>query len=285
MANRHYGEIGDIWKHLPLAAILQVEQLAAVWESHAGSAHYPLTHTPARDYGVFTFLEHAAANPLLGSSRYAGLLAEYARQEIYPGSPLLALRLAPEASFIFCDLDSDSLHSIEIAANTLHLPPHAVSTFQQDGISTLAEAAAKLTPEMAAGTLAHIDPYHPLEPGSNGLSSVDLFCDLGRRGFKIVLWYGYVSAAHRQQLKAGMRAALDRVSMPYWRGEIMLDVLDDPTFELNPGVLGCGLLCANLSAASITACNQLGNALADLYAPVTFSSGHSGALRFEAESH
>jgi 23S rRNA (adenine2030-N6)-methyltransferase len=53
MANIHYGNIGDIWKHLPLAEILAIEAPSAYWESHAGSSHYALTHSPEREYGIF----------------------------------------------------------------------------------------------------------------------------------------------------------------------------------------------------------------------------------------
>jgi hypothetical protein len=53
MANIHYGNIGDVWKHLPLAEILSMEAPNTYWESHAGSSQYPLTHSAERDYGVF----------------------------------------------------------------------------------------------------------------------------------------------------------------------------------------------------------------------------------------
>ncbi len=35
MANVHYGGIGDIWKHLPLAEILSIETPSTYWESHS----------------------------------------------------------------------------------------------------------------------------------------------------------------------------------------------------------------------------------------------------------
>ncbi len=38
MANRHFGRIGDVWKHLPLAEILLLETPRRYWETHAGSA-------------------------------------------------------------------------------------------------------------------------------------------------------------------------------------------------------------------------------------------------------
>jgi len=60
MANTHYGEIGDVWKRLPLAEVLHIEAPTAYWQSHAGPADYALTHSPTRDYGVFHLIEQAA---------------------------------------------------------------------------------------------------------------------------------------------------------------------------------------------------------------------------------
>lgn len=58
MTNRHFGTIGDIWKHLLLAEILRVEKPFSYWESHADSALYTLTHSIQRDYGVFYFIRY-----------------------------------------------------------------------------------------------------------------------------------------------------------------------------------------------------------------------------------
>jgi len=51
VANRHYAKIADVWKHLPLTELLAVERPTRYLESHAGSAQYPLTASPERDYG------------------------------------------------------------------------------------------------------------------------------------------------------------------------------------------------------------------------------------------
>jgi hypothetical protein len=59
MANVHYARISDVWKYLPLAEVLTIERPGSYWESHAGSASYPPTRSPERDYGVFLFLERA----------------------------------------------------------------------------------------------------------------------------------------------------------------------------------------------------------------------------------
>jgi len=51
--NNHFAELGDVWKHLPLAEILRVNPPRVYWETHAGSASYVLTESPSRLHGVF----------------------------------------------------------------------------------------------------------------------------------------------------------------------------------------------------------------------------------------
>jgi 23S rRNA (adenine2030-N6)-methyltransferase len=117
MANVHYGKIGDIWKHLPLAEILARESPSRYWESHAGSSHYALTHSPERDYGIFYFARHASQLEVLNQAVYTQLLRGHERNgelSLYPGSPLLAMTvLQPHRStFVFCDTDPASLSTI-----------------------------------------------------------------------------------------------------------------------------------------------------------------------------
>src|SRR6516162_8570381 len=40
MANQHFGNIGDVWKHVVLAEVLEREPPAWYAETHAGSAAY-----------------------------------------------------------------------------------------------------------------------------------------------------------------------------------------------------------------------------------------------------
>jgi 23S rRNA A2030 N6-methylase RlmJ len=91
MANVHYGNIGDIWKHLPLAEILAIEAPNTYWESHAGSSHYALTHSPEREYGIFYFARAANQSKLLSHAVYTQLLKGYERNgllRLYPAGVL-----------------------------------------------------------------------------------------------------------------------------------------------------------------------------------------------------
>ena len=113
MANPHFGNIGDIWKHLPLAAILALERPARYWESHCGSARYTLSTSMGRDYGIFYFLKNVSRSDVLRSSAYNRTLEELEDMNgsapSYPGSPLIAMMLLRNSaeSFVFCDTDTN----------------------------------------------------------------------------------------------------------------------------------------------------------------------------------
>lgn len=62
-----FGGSGDVWKHLAFAAIVAIERPRCGWESHAGSALYPLSHSPGRDAGIY-----AIRHPPTGSARSRG---------------------------------------------------------------------------------------------------------------------------------------------------------------------------------------------------------------------
>jgi 23S rRNA A2030 N6-methylase RlmJ len=95
MANRHFGKLADIWKHLPLAEVLSIERPSCYWESHAGSALYPMVDDAERRYGAQHFLTASAGYPRLRRSRYRGQLAAMASEggllDWYPGSPHVAM--------------------------------------------------------------------------------------------------------------------------------------------------------------------------------------------------
>jgi hypothetical protein len=61
--NNHFAELGDVWKHLPLAEILRVNPPRVYWETHAGSASYVLTESPSRLHGALRFLSLAPEDP------------------------------------------------------------------------------------------------------------------------------------------------------------------------------------------------------------------------------
>jgi hypothetical protein len=72
MANPHFGNLGDVWKHVALAEALASERPLNYWETHAGSASYLLSHSPARDYGAYYLLEGGRRSSILSVTLLSG---------------------------------------------------------------------------------------------------------------------------------------------------------------------------------------------------------------------
>lgn len=269
MANQHYGRIGDVWKHLPLAEILRIERPAEYWESHAGSARYPLTHSWQRDYGVFHFLSRAAESQPLNGSRYRDVLA--ACPGFYPGSAEIAMRvLGPETQFLFCDTDPESVQSLRDSARELGIP--RVRCENRDGQVELWNELAHLDGARASRLFVHLDPWNCLTASpENGRTGLDLFRELGRKGAHVLLWFGFDSIEQRDSI-------VGHFDSTGWVGEIRLDIITGPAPERNPGVFGCGIYCANLSSSAIDSADRLGKELSHIYETASFPWGESGRL-------
>jgi len=114
--NNHFAELGDVWKHLPLAEILRINPPRQYWETHAGSASYALTESPSRLHGALRFLSCAPCDPDLRDCAYLRDLRS--SPGVYPGSPALALQaLGQSAIYLFCDVDPESAASLRIATS------------------------------------------------------------------------------------------------------------------------------------------------------------------------
>jgi hypothetical protein len=87
VANAHFGNFGDVWKHLVLDETLARESPQSYWETHAGSASYPLSHSPARDYGIYYLLGTGQRSSGVTRSTDWGELARFQAEEAngYPG--------------------------------------------------------------------------------------------------------------------------------------------------------------------------------------------------------
>jgi 23S rRNA (adenine2030-N6)-methyltransferase len=282
MANVHYASIGDVWKHLPLAEILRIEHPLRYWETHSGSASYPLTHSPERDYGAFAFLERAGRSPGLEGSAYSRLLARHGsgRAPTYPGSPLIAMELLGDfgGHFLFCDLDGESLSNIAEDSRDLGVPLGRVRLVEGDGVSNLADELSGLAEDKAAGTFLLVDPYRPLEPNSEGETPLGLFARAAKRGVGCALWYGFDSRSYRTALLEALREDIEGGA---WVGEVSLRAEDLSEVGFDPGVLGCGVVMCNVGEEALAACSRLGEGLAQAYAGARLPNGCDGALAFE----
>ena len=285
MANRHFAEIGDVWKHLLLAEVLPLLHVRDYWESHAGSASYALEPSPARGYGALRFREHAGSSPDLARSRYAALLAECSGRERYPGSPLIALSCAPAAEFLFCDTDPASIDSIRAEVDRLGVPPARVRTVLADGVEALGAALDALPDERVRGLLVFLDPYRPLEPGPSGVRPLDLFWRTTLRGARVILWYGFGNIAFRDAFlravrEAGEACGADAEACGLWRAEVMPGFVQAGLEDATGCHIGAGILCAHVGHHAVATCRRLGHALAGIYADAALADDTPAALRF-----
>ena len=197
MANRHFGRIGNIWKHLPLAEILLLERPRRYWESHAGSASYSLTSSTERNYGVYYFWEQSRSSSELVSCQYRQTLAHSAfrcdRSSRYPGSVQIAMEIfGKAAAYLLLDLDMDSVVSLRRAAADLQLVN--VVSMQVDGVTEIGRAGGQLDTSEAEATFVLVDPFYPVGDTIRSVTPTELFCQLANRGFKAMFWYGFDSS-------------------------------------------------------------------------------------------
>jgi 23S rRNA A2030 N6-methylase RlmJ len=290
VANIYFGDSGDVWKHLAFAQIVATEHPRHVWESHAGSALYPLSHSTARDSGVYFFREHAALSATLQDSTYARILRELetgGEFPCYPGSPFLAMRILTRgpADFVFCDTDAESLADISHAASRLSIDAARFQLIHGDGLSTVSQLGAAWLPAEAASTIVHIDPYDARQVSSTGLNAFDLLCQLGDRGIKGVLWTGYTTLAARDELLQALHLALTKSGtsperLALWCGDFCLGAALGTGTPANPEVFSSLIIGSHLSDRSRAACDELGHELADCYSAAWRADDHDGETAY-----
>jgi hypothetical protein len=249
--NNHFAELGDVWKHLPLAEILRVDPPRAYWETHAGSASYPLTESPSRLHGALRFLSLAPYDPDLRSCAYLAALRH--EPGVYPGSATLAMwSLGASASYLFCDVDPRSAASLRDASGGLD-----VRVVDADGVSAI-EREAQLARVDARDVLVHIDPFEPFERLSrDSRTPVELAGWLADVGYRLVYWYGYDSVERRgwaRDVIAGLAPDAE-----LWCGDVLI-----PASLVYPGMSGawgCGVVLANATETETRICERLGRGL------------------------
>ena len=159
MANRHFGMLADVWKHLVLAEVLSVDRPRQFCDTHAGHACYAMRADAERRYGVLGFMEAAVDDVVLKTSAYFRLLVGQrggvGELSDYPAGPMLAmLELGASSEYLFCDLDPESCANICEVALRLGLES-MVRVVEGDGMTAVREAVG----DQARGTLVYTDPF------------------------------------------------------------------------------------------------------------------------------
>jgi len=270
MPYRHYGNIGDVWKHLPLCTILEIERPCAYIETNSAYATYALEGTPRQKYGVIHTYRHAARSDVVAGSPYMAILRAHNNDapepHTYLGSSALAMAVLRDAAarFVFCDIDPEALASVSAHAASLGLEDR-VTTVLGDSVSGTYRMLDTLTPD----DFLHIDPYTIFDPNDVGLTYFDVFLEATRRGIKCMLWYGYFTTTEQREMEARFQAAmasdhnLDRRNVE--GVEVALDLIQPAGIVANPGIVGCGVLTSNLSQASRKAVSALAAGLLEVY--------------------
>jgi 23S rRNA A2030 N6-methylase RlmJ len=282
VANPHFGNLGDVWKHIVLAETLARERPPHYWETHAGSASYLLSHSPARDYGIHYLLEGDRSSALFHSTYYEELTRFRSEQDapLYPGSALLAMRLlGSSASYLLCDVDEASVRSLSDAVGVLGLQER-VKLVLRDGLTAVRDTS-KSYKGKPADVLVHIDPFDPHTESDPGLSALSLAADLSARGFKLIYWYGYEFPEQR----AWPWATLTTPGRQQWCGDLMVRAnLNERApvsmSDISP-IIGCGVIATNLTHSTISALESLGRELVSFYENAVLPhAGAPGALDF-----
>lgn len=285
MANRHFGKLADVWKHLVLVEVLSVDRPRQFFDTHAGHACYAMTNDAERRYGVLSFLEAAFDDDVLSGSAYFRLLVGQRDGEgglsEYPAGPMLAmLERGVGSEYLFCDLDGESCANISKVVGRLGLEG-AVRIVEGDGMTAVREAVP--TRGRARGTLVYTDPFDHRAVAPGGLSALGLAQEAAERGAAVVYWYGFNRADQRRWIFDLLRTSAPTIA--WWCGDLMISA---PGADMDDGDLGAatspgtgfGLVCANVSSDALQRCVHLGRALSDAYEGRVLPDGRVGFLDF-----
>jgi 23S rRNA A2030 N6-methylase RlmJ len=199
MANPHFANLGDVWKHLLLTEVISWLQPGHYVETHAGSAIYAVADDLERSLGAEMFLSASSEIEPLRSSPYRRHILELAggAAPSYPGSPLLAMMLLGRACrYVFCDTDPSSVADLRAARERLGLQDQ-VRVIHGDG---LAETTALLQAHaIGAASLVHVDPF---DFGAAGpvVSALQLVTCLAAASIPTFAWYGLTARSAPHEL-------------------------------------------------------------------------------------
>lgn len=276
MANSHFGNLGDVWKHLVLAEVLEREPPRWYAETHAGSASYLLNRDPQQEFGIWRFLAAAPRSAQLARSRYYAIAGSCATASpaTYPGSPLLAMTILGDSSaYLLCDLDPGSAADLRSWSRQLGLRHCEVA--DADGMAAVAAYLAR----GEGDGLVHVDPFEPDAPGPSGESALECAARVADSS-ALLFWYASgQDPAPDDGVPARLRALTDA---PLWCGEVAVVTRDasarDARRAATPGVVG--VVLAHVRPATASACAALGQALAEAYSGATLPAGQPASLIF-----
>jgi 23S rRNA A2030 N6-methylase RlmJ len=266
MANPHFANLGDVWKHLLLTEVIGSLRPRHYVETHAGSTSYQLVNDVERGLGAETFLRASSETEPLRSSPYRRHILELARgaEPSYPGSPLLAMMLLGRACrYVFCDTDPASVADLQAARERLALRDN-VRVIHGDG---LAETMALLQAHVIdAASLVHVDPFDFRAAGPGVVSALELVTHLAAASIPTFAWYGLSALSVSHELLREVTTAAPAARA--WCAELRVGGRRANAAGIGSG---CGVL---FTAADLAPAGSMRRA-ADAY--VRASNEHSAA--------
>jgi len=252
-------------------------------ETNSAQPDYPLTHSPERDYGIYTIINNAAESDVIRNSIFYQTLSNYNENKAifnkYLGSPGLAMNVLQNKAkkYIFCDIEEDSLSAINDYSLKNNLSDK-VETYKNDSIKTI----DSLIDNFSSADFIHIDPYSITDKNTEGKTFFDTFLDSVKRGIKSMLWYGYENNHQRNYLYNWMKK---KVKSSYIQSdnnviliELFLSSIQKNEVIINPGVVGCGVVIGNLSQKSILEFDVFSDELVKIYQNSVIPDNYSGKL-------
>jgi hypothetical protein len=299
MANKHFGNLADVFKHVVLAECLGAMRPGEYWESHAGRAiNLESEDVPTeRAHGIHTFLRLADTSAALRSSPYMRALRKISlplpamglRQ--IPGSALIARRLwgCEARRYLLCDTDADSLLNIRqelpaaAGSGDRELSPGTLECVPEDGISVLRGAGMLLPAEWTASVLAFLDPYDMEVSSDAGISALQLACELGNRDIKVLMFYAFDHEECRRRRQDVLQRELTKARLAgpkaggrWFEGSLRVS----PPGESCPTQWGFGMLGLNLPVETLAAIDERLRGLEAVYENVELTTGMSGAWHY-----
>jgi 23S rRNA (adenine2030-N6)-methyltransferase len=233
----HAGNVGDVWKHCALSAVLRRAAAAAARvtyvETHAGEGGYPLTATGEWSEGIGR-LWGLVADADDAVSRYVALCRRLGtgteRPTAYPGSPAFARAvLGPEATLVLHERD-EGAHA-RLAAHTRG--DARTRTVCGDGLAALADAIRRAEAE-ADAVVVLIDPPWTQKADWTLVPDALARAVRGARRTCVVLWYPVKSLTRPNAMTAWLRT----VGVAGTIAELVTTPLDERRHRLN----GSGVL-------------------------------------------
>ncbi|NLV50671.1 MAG: hypothetical protein GXY20_08270 [Clostridiales bacterium] len=271
MPYNHAGEIGDVWKHLPLCDILTIEKPIRYHESNSAYSGYTITSNPKTDYGIFHLLEEKA----LKDSRYFEILKRNGiDNKYYTGSPGLAMDiLSDKSNYYFHDIEFDALSDVILGAKKRGLEA-CVKTFCGDSVQAFLNKEYILD----KNDFVFLDPYTPFDNNVEGFKFFDIFEKSISVGAMTLLWYGYDELEGKNRISNYIKKTATKLNAEIWCFDVWLKCMTDIDCRINPGVPGCGLACANLSKESINKLGKYLNIVGEHYSNATYCTNEASLL-------